>query len=50
MGWYHIVNLQKIALCEREGITEARRDEFRDMGDESPLFRCVQLTFPGSLR
>ncbi|KZP18347.1 MFS general substrate transporter [Athelia psychrophila] len=36
---YNRLNKQKDALCLREGITEARADEFREMGDDSPLFR-----------
>jgi len=39
MWEYNRLNKQKIALCEREGIDESRRDEFKDMGNESPLFR-----------
>jgi len=36
---YKRINRQKEELCRERGITEDRRDEFRDMGDESPLFR-----------
>lgn len=36
---YNRLNKKKEALCAREGITEARADEFRELGDESPLFR-----------
>ncbi|KAF9237555.1 MFS general substrate transporter [Melanogaster broomeanus] len=36
---YRRINKQKEELCRERGITEDRRDEFRDMGDESPLFR-----------
>ncbi|KAF9237556.1 MFS general substrate transporter [Melanogaster broomeanus] len=36
---YKRINKQKEELCREHGITEDRRDEFRDMGDESPLFR-----------
>jgi MFS family permease len=36
---YNRLNQQKEALCAREGITSDREDEFRDMGDDSPLFR-----------
>ncbi|KZP18813.1 MFS general substrate transporter [Athelia psychrophila] len=38
---YNRLNKQKDALCLREGITEARADEFREMGDDSPLFRYM---------
>lgn len=38
---YNRINKEKEALCLREGIDESRRDEFKDMGNESPLFRCV---------
>ncbi|KIK98464.1 hypothetical protein PAXRUDRAFT_31147 [Paxillus rubicundulus Ve08.2h10] len=36
---YNRINKQKEELCLEHGITGDRRDEFRDMGDESPLFR-----------
>ena len=36
---YNRINKQKISLCAIEGITSDREDEFRDMGDDSPLFR-----------
>ncbi|KAH7913268.1 major facilitator superfamily domain-containing protein [Hygrophoropsis aurantiaca] len=36
---YSRLNKQKEALCAKEGITEDRREEFRDLGDASPLFR-----------
>jgi MFS family permease len=36
---YKRINRQKEELCRERGITEDRRDEFRDMGDDSPLFR-----------
>jgi MFS family permease len=36
---YNRLNRQKEALCAAEGITADRADEFRDIGDESPLFR-----------
>ncbi|EIW82847.1 MFS general substrate transporter [Coniophora puteana RWD-64-598 SS2] len=36
---YNRLNKQKEALCAREGITEDRKDEFKYMGDKSPLFR-----------
>jgi len=36
---YNRLNKEKEELCREGGITEDRQDEFRDMGDESPLFR-----------
>ena len=40
---YKRLNKQKEELCKREGIDQTRRAEFRDIGDASPLFRCVFL-------
>jgi len=39
MWRYSVINREKEELCAREGIDDSRKDEFRDMGDESPLFR-----------
>ncbi|CAK5281322.1 unnamed protein product [Mycena citricolor] len=36
---YNRTNKKRDEYCKREGIDESRRDEFRDMGSESPLFR-----------
>ena len=36
---YNRINKQKEELCRERGITEDQKDEFRNMGDESPLFR-----------
>jgi sugar phosphate permease len=36
---YKRINKRKEELCRERGITDDHRDEFRDMGDESPLFR-----------
>jgi hypothetical protein len=36
---YNRINKQKEDLCAKEGITCDRADEFKDMGDDSPLFR-----------
>ncbi|KAG9316742.1 MFS general substrate transporter [Chiua virens] len=36
---YNRINRRKEALCRERGIIEDRMDEFRDMGDDSPLFR-----------
>jgi hypothetical protein len=41
MATYRRLNRQKEELCKREGIDQTRRAEFRDIGDASPLFRCV---------
>jgi hypothetical protein len=36
---YNRLNKQKEALCLNQGITAEQEDEFRNMGDDSPLFR-----------
>jgi len=36
---YNRINKQKITQCEEEKIDSSRQDEFKDMGNESPLFR-----------
>ncbi|KAN0091265.1 Major facilitator superfamily domain containing protein [Tylopilus felleus] len=36
---YNRINQQKEEQCRQGGITEDRKDEFRNMGDESPLYR-----------
>lgn len=36
---YNRLNKQKIAQCQNEKIDLSRQDEFKDMGNESPLFR-----------
>lgn len=36
---YNRLNKKKIAQCEQQGIDESRMDEFKEMGNESPLFR-----------
>ncbi|KAI0268861.1 MFS general substrate transporter [Gloeopeniophorella convolvens] len=41
MWRYHVLNKEKEELCAREGIDESMKDKYRDMGDESPLFRYV---------
>ncbi|TFY66688.1 hypothetical protein EVG20_g4407 [Dentipellis fragilis] len=41
MWRYHVINKQKEELCARDGIDLSRKDEFREMGDASPLFRYV---------
>ncbi|KAH7913270.1 MFS general substrate transporter [Hygrophoropsis aurantiaca] len=42
---YNRLNKRKEAFCIKEGITDDRRDEFRDLGDDSPLFRYNLLNF-----
>lgn len=39
MWRYSVINAEKEALCKREGIDDSREEEFRELGDESPLFR-----------
>ena len=36
---YNRINKQKEEQCCKGGTTEDRKDEFRDVGDQSPLFR-----------
>jgi hypothetical protein len=36
---YNRLNKEKEAQCLAENITDDRKDEFKDMGDASPLFR-----------
>ncbi|KAG1771632.1 MFS general substrate transporter [Suillus placidus] len=36
---YSRLNKKKEAQCQAEGLTDSRRNEFKDMGDASPLFR-----------
>ncbi|KAG1871251.1 MFS general substrate transporter [Suillus subalutaceus] len=36
---YGRLNKKKKAQCQAQGLTDSRRDEFKDMGDASPLFR-----------
>ncbi|KIM83557.1 hypothetical protein PILCRDRAFT_819186 [Piloderma croceum F 1598] len=36
---YNRINKQKEASCAKEGITSDLKDNFSDMGDDSPLFR-----------
>ncbi|KAF7305963.1 hypothetical protein HMN09_00750700 [Mycena chlorophos] len=38
---FNRINKQRDEYCAREGIDESRREEFKDMGSESPLFRYV---------
>ncbi|KAH9963863.1 MFS general substrate transporter [Russula dissimulans] len=39
MWKYRALNKEKEELCEREGIDEKMEDEYREVGDKSPLFR-----------
>jgi len=36
---FHRLNQHKSRVCEKQGITEEKRQEYTDMGDDSPLFR-----------
>jgi hypothetical protein len=36
---YNRLNKKKEAECREANYTDDRRDEFKDMGDASPLFR-----------
>jgi hypothetical protein len=42
---YNRINKQKEALCAKEGITGDLKDNFSDMGDDSPLFRYVMIIY-----
>jgi hypothetical protein len=44
---YNRINKQKEALCAKEGITGDLKDNFGDMGDDSPLFRYVIYLLDG---
>lgn len=37
----HTLNRKKIAQCELQGITAEKADVFAELGDGSPLYRCV---------
>jgi hypothetical protein len=39
MWKYRALNKEKEKRCIREGIVESMRDRYRELGDESPLFR-----------
>ena len=39
MWKYRTLNKEKEKLCIREGIVDSMRDRYRELGDESPLFR-----------
>ncbi|KAH9963862.1 MFS general substrate transporter [Russula dissimulans] len=39
MWRYRVLNRKKEELCLREGIDESMRDRYRELADESPLFR-----------
>jgi len=39
MFTYNRLNNQKEEQCRREGINHSHAPQFREMGDESPLFR-----------
>jgi hypothetical protein len=39
MWKYKALNKEKEELCAREGIVESMKDDYRDLGDKSPLFR-----------
>ncbi|KAM5543419.1 hypothetical protein V8D89_002670 [Ganoderma adspersum] len=49
MFWLHALNRSKIAQCEREGITADKSEAFAELGDSSPLYRCVHHFVEGSL-
>jgi hypothetical protein len=39
MFTYNRLNKKKEEQCRREGIDDSHAPQFREMGDESPLFR-----------
>jgi hypothetical protein len=39
MWKYRGLNEEKEELCAREGIDESMHSKYRDLGDQSPLFR-----------
>ncbi|KAI1794360.1 MFS general substrate transporter, partial [Ganoderma leucocontextum] len=40
----HRLNRSKIAQCDHEGITADKAEVFAELGDGSPLYRCVSLS------
>ena len=36
---YNRLNKRNQAICERDGIDEKHREDFKDVGNDSPLFR-----------
>ena len=49
MFWLHVLNRSKIARCAREGITIDKLEAFAELGDGSPLYRCVHCFVEGPL-
>ena len=43
MWKYRTLNKEKEKLCTREGIVDSMQGRYRELGDESPLFRWVYL-------
>ena len=43
MWKYRALNKEKEELCIREGIVDGMQVRYRELGDESPLFRWVYL-------
>jgi hypothetical protein len=39
MWKYRALNEEKEELCIREGIVDSMQERYRELGDESPLFR-----------
>ena len=44
---YNRINKKKDTLCASKGITNDQKDDFSDMGDDSPLFRYVIYLLDG---
>jgi len=38
---YNRINKRKERLCSENGITDDHKDQFREDGDDSPLFRYM---------
>lgn len=43
MVTYHYLNKHKKYQCREEGIDRTQAGRYREIGDDSPLFRCVVL-------
>lgn len=39
MWKYNQLNKRNERICQEQGIDESRRDEFKNVGNDSPLFR-----------
>ena len=40
---YNRLNKRNIAICQRDGIDDKQQENYRDVGNDSPLFRYVVI-------